>query len=604
MGGVSMIKRGNYAWEPGIRGLSNGQIVTTIDGMAIFGACTDRMDPVSSYIEPSNLKSITINYGNNEAASGNTIGGGFDFKTLQPVFRNKKTFSGMAGIGFDMNGSGRKVLTSLNYGDKKWGINLNGIYRASDSYKAGGGQRIAYSQFSKWNGGMGVKYKLNPHHSLLLNYIRDEGYNIGYPALTMDVLYAKANIVSLTHQLHLGDGIFNRIENRIYFNTIRHAMDDTKRPAQDVFMHMDMPGTSDTKGMLSTATGTWRKHRFTTRLNLYENKLHAEMTMYPDNAAPMFMLTLPDGKRGYAELSIRDEWNVSSGITIQSAISGGLSHSSIATEEGKQTIAGTLSGRMSRSDLLYSFSVTPSLDISDVFSVFISSGYTMRAATLQELYGFYLFNRMDNYDYLGNPELSNETSVNLSGGINFRSGKVKVSGKVFSYLMNHYIAGLVKPEFDKMTHNADGVKQYQNIGNAVLYGFEAEGEWKLSNAIQLTSNNSFSYGRDNAGEALPLIPPFRSIERANIRWRNFNFRPEIIFNASQNHVSGKYGETATTSSVITNFYSDYIIKIGSQRMAITAGVENIFDTRYTEHNDILKVLRPGRNVSLQVSWYF
>ncbi len=70
MGGVSMIKRGNYAWEPGIRGLNNGQINTTIDGMAIFGACTDRMDPVSSYIEPSNLKSIAISYGNNESTIG------------------------------------------------------------------------------------------------------------------------------------------------------------------------------------------------------------------------------------------------------------------------------------------------------------------------------------------------------------------------------------------------------------------------------------------------------------------------------------------------------------------------------------------------------
>ncbi len=277
-----------------------------------------------------------------KAQSGNTIGGGFDFRTQQPAFRSKKSYSGMAGVGFDFNGAGRRVMTSLNYGDKRWGLNLNGIYRASDSYKAGGNQLISYSQFSKWNGGLGVKYKLNPHNSLLLNYIRDEGYNIGYPALTMDVAYAKANIISLTHQLHLDEGIFNRIENKIYFNTIRHAMDDTKRPAQDVFMLLDMPGPSNTKGLLSTATGIWKDHRMKAKLNMYENDLHAEMTMYPDNAAPMYMLTLPDGKRDYAELSFQDEWKMTENIAMQSGISVGLSHSSVSTDEGKQTIAGTL----------------------------------------------------------------------------------------------------------------------------------------------------------------------------------------------------------------------------------------------------------------------
>jgi len=73
------------------------------------------------------------------------------------------------------------------------------------------------------------------------------------------------------------------------------------------------------------------------KLNMYENDLHAEMTMYPDNAAPMYMLTLPDGKRDYAELSFQDEWKMTENIAMQSGISVGLSHSSVSTDEGKQT---------------------------------------------------------------------------------------------------------------------------------------------------------------------------------------------------------------------------------------------------------------------------
>ena len=37
-------------------------------------------------------------------------------------------------------------------------------------------------------------------------------------------------------------------ETKLYFNTITHTMDDTKRPV--VPIHMDMPGWSDTYGFI------------------------------------------------------------------------------------------------------------------------------------------------------------------------------------------------------------------------------------------------------------------------------------------------------------------------------------------------------------------
>lgn len=41
---VDMIKRGAYAWEPIINNMSTERTLITIDGMRIFGACTDKMD--------------------------------------------------------------------------------------------------------------------------------------------------------------------------------------------------------------------------------------------------------------------------------------------------------------------------------------------------------------------------------------------------------------------------------------------------------------------------------------------------------------------------------------------------------------------------------
>ena len=48
--------------------------------MRIFGACTDKMDPVTSYVEVSNLSEATISSGQQGSCHGSTIGGSIDEK--------------------------------------------------------------------------------------------------------------------------------------------------------------------------------------------------------------------------------------------------------------------------------------------------------------------------------------------------------------------------------------------------------------------------------------------------------------------------------------------------------------------------------------------
>ena len=47
---VSLVRRGSYAWEPVVNNMQTERLSTTIDGMKIFYACTDKMDPVTSYV--------------------------------------------------------------------------------------------------------------------------------------------------------------------------------------------------------------------------------------------------------------------------------------------------------------------------------------------------------------------------------------------------------------------------------------------------------------------------------------------------------------------------------------------------------------------------
>src|SRR5690554_8085861 len=97
---VTLIKRGNYALEPTIRGLNAGQINMTIDGMQMFGACTDRMDPISSYIEPTNLEKIQLSTNLDEGQTGSAIGGGINFALMKAQLGAPTKFSGKVGAGY------------------------------------------------------------------------------------------------------------------------------------------------------------------------------------------------------------------------------------------------------------------------------------------------------------------------------------------------------------------------------------------------------------------------------------------------------------------------------------------------------------------------
>ena len=83
---VDMIRRGSYAWEPMINNMTTERTLVTIDGMRIFGACTDKMDPITSYVEVSNLSEATIKSGQQGACHGATIGGSIDLQRNRSGF--------------------------------------------------------------------------------------------------------------------------------------------------------------------------------------------------------------------------------------------------------------------------------------------------------------------------------------------------------------------------------------------------------------------------------------------------------------------------------------------------------------------------------------
>ncbi len=83
--GADFIQRANFAWEPVIRGMNGGQVGLVIDGMKVVGACIDRMDPTSAYVEVENLERLELTKGGFDLNTGSQIGGSINLMTEKPT---------------------------------------------------------------------------------------------------------------------------------------------------------------------------------------------------------------------------------------------------------------------------------------------------------------------------------------------------------------------------------------------------------------------------------------------------------------------------------------------------------------------------------------
>src|SRR5690606_32449522 len=214
---VSFIKRGAYAWEPLLNNMTIERSSITIDGMHIFGACTDKMDPVSTYLESNNLSSIDIRSGQEGNMHGATIGGNIDFKRKVTPFGLLKKWSGIYQTGVEWNNKQVFNLLNLSYSGKRFVTDGSIAYRKAGNYYDGNQEEVQHSQYSKLNASAGLAYKTSELSSIRLDAIFDVAKDVGYPALPMDLWLSRAIITSATYKQLFEKGSIRSWNTKLYF---------------------------------------------------------------------------------------------------------------------------------------------------------------------------------------------------------------------------------------------------------------------------------------------------------------------------------------------------------------------------------------------------
>ena len=602
-GKIEMIKRGGYAWEPIINSMATERTLITIDGMRIFGACTDKMDPITSYVEVSNLSEATIKSGQQGACHGATIGGAIDLK------RNRSNFSDLGweasiNTGYETNSNQKIFGTAINYVENSFYVDTDFMYRDADNYTAGNNQEVLFSQFRKFNVSITSGFLIGKNKLIEGSLIYDKATNVGYPALPMDVSLAEALITSLKFEYTPKSSKIENWESKLYYNTITHRMDDTKRPF--VPIHMDMPGWSDTYGFYSKAKGVFENHHFTANLNSFYNRSIAEMTMYPTdpNENLMFMFTWPDVRTFYGSLFLED--NIALNSTSSLKFSGSLANhfNKVADELGLESLQ-IFYPNMSASKIRILKSISSNYSYNkNGFEYGFGLAYGERSPSVSEGYGFYLFNSFDRYDYIGNPGLKNESSVEVNTSLGYATKKFSAKVTSSYFHISNYIIGKPDATLIPMTIGASGVKIYTALNYATIFNTDLNVEYQISDHFKTKGQLVYNYGKDFEDKNLPFISPLRYSASLNYKIDRFSSEIMVQGNATQTKYSPFYGEDRTSDYAILNLATSYLFAIDGSKLNVRAGIENILDTYYSTFSDWNNIPRKGRNFFLNVNFAY
>lgn len=603
--GVSTTKRGAFGWEPVVRGQSDQRMNLVIDGMQVFKACVDKMDPITSYVETSNLSKLQIDKSGSGVAQNGTGN-----STVNLVTQKAETspFSMDLSSSYRLPDHNRSFNVNGSGADKNGqnAFRFSGTYKKALDFRAGNDKTIENTQYEKLNLNVSYRHEFPSQHSLEVNYIMDKAFDIGYPALLMDATKAFADIGQLQFYFAEQPSAFQIEKIQVYANAVRHWMDDYSRDVANRTvmrgMHMPMYGTTETFGTRSNGKASVLNHRFEWFLDGFTSKAYGDMLMEsldPD-IADMLIYNLEEVRTNNASLGFLHRINLSKSVLLKLEENVRFKSLGSSSETHASFFEGLYGRTLNiRTKLLFSGSGSVLWLLSDKLSFTGSLVYSERMGNHVELFGHYIYNYTDGYFYDGNPWLKTEKTVNADLNISFETDLHFLSVSLFHKQYYDYIDGIASENISSADFR---FKRYANVGDATITGGEFRSINNLSKSFRLENRLSYLYAHNQTlDEPLPLIPPLKGISMIQFSRASHSFSVDVAWAAKQSRVAEiSSTEDQTDGFAIINFR--YRKSWMNKALTSTLEINNLTDAFYHTHTSIGNIPEAGRNVMITLKY--
>jgi len=631
--GVSLYGAGAVSSLPAIHGLADDRLRIKVDGMDLIASCPNHMNPALSYLDPSQVGTLTVYTGISPVSlGGDSIGGSIVANTRAPEFAEPgqgRLLKGEVGAFFRSNNNARGGNASVTYATENVSLSYSGAYSEADNYKAGKdfktftasgrpGHDLARDE-------VGSSAYRSANHTLDLAVKHDNhlfeaklGYqNMPeqlYPNQRMDLLNNEQKRINLRW---LSDYAWGKLETRAYHETVKHYMDFG---ADKQFQYSTAPGMPmHTEGKTTGAT-VKAEIDLAARSLL---RLGGEYQHYTLNdwwpasgtggMSPYTFININDGQRnrlalfGEWEKQLTPQWTTQLGVRYERVNTStgqvhGYNQNNNPTSAGMSMMNQTndaarfnTSAKRDSTDNNWDFTALAHYKIDATQDIEFGLARKVRSPNLYERYSWSTANMMaimnnfvgDGNGYIGNPDLKPEKAHTLSATFDWHDAERRRELKLTPHY-SHVTDYIDAIQWDNVSNTARTIPlrnqfttlRYANQ-TARLYGVDLSGQLPLANTawgeFGLKGLLSYVRGKNtDTGDDLYNIMPLNAKLTLTHKIGGWDNALEIEGVSGKKKVADARNEIQTGGYALVNLRASY-----SWRQArLDFGVANLFDRGY------------------------
>lgn len=625
--GFSLIKRGNYAIDPSFRASQYEQLNVQFDGgTKVMHACPNRMDPITTHVNPEEIEKIEIIKGPYTVRYGATFGGIVNMVTQKPL-DGEYGLSGHVNAGYESNGNSMVSSAQVQQANSKYDIRGTFGFRDFGNYKDGDGTEIP-SSFRSLECGARAGYNFSGNQRLQANWRQSYGRDVLHAGLPMDTDEDNSSMLSLDYRLAGLQGLVKNITAKAYYSYVDHVMSNTKRPT---FMMTEAISEIDA----TTAGGKLElKLAPNDKLSIYSGLdfLNIARDGFRTRLVKRNMMGPLPSPMEFVDKVWQDSYINDLGIFVETKYplspktlwTSGIRFDNVTSEikDPADDFLALYPDLEKRTEHNISATTSIKYATSTEFIMEVAYGRGVRSANMIERVINHFTVGQDPYEYIGNPNLKAEVNNQFEIGFKGRIALSDVNSTRFNYSTSFYYSlyeNYIVPVIDKSltrkympANEPVNPKVFQNLDESYKTGFEVMAGFDFWNGFTFNTEMAYVYAKNkDLNESLPLVPPLMSRFKLGYEAEKFWANANYTITSRQENIAPSFGEQVTPG------YEVMDVRLGVnliKNVSLGVAVLNLFDVTYNNHlnfafNNQANFSRtpindPGRNFSAFMQYKF
>jgi iron complex outermembrane receptor protein len=266
---------------------------------------------------------------------------------------------------------------------------------------------------------------------------------------------------------------------------------------------------------------------------------------------------------------------------------------------------------MESTSVNFSMSTGISRDVLKNSTIGLWMGGASRNGGITEKFINYVAVGADPYEMIGNPMLRPENNYQMDLRYDLKGKKTLVSVNLFGSYITDYISSTIREDLKPIIPTAPGVREYNNVGDASLYGGEITYTQKIPLNMQFRFSMAYTWGENRTtDEPLAEIAPFDTRFIIMGSYLESKLKPKVVvrYVTEQSRVSTTFGEKQSPEFALLDLDVSYK---AWEKWIFSGGLKNVFDAAYYEHlSRMVKdatgnpIYNPGRSMYVSASFKF